>query len=76
MLDISHKCSTLRTAVAEASLTLSATTLQTIHDRAVPKGGPLEIPRSAAVMAAKQTPSIILYATRFRSPYLRSVRPR
>ncbi len=61
MLDISHKYPTLRTATAEASLTLSEATLQIIRDRRVPKGDPLEIARAAAVMAAKQTSSIIPY---------------
>jgi len=61
MLDISNKYSTLRTAVADATLTLSPATLQTIKDHKVPKGDPFEIARVAAVMAAKQTSAIIPY---------------
>ncbi len=70
MLDISHKYPTLRTAVAEASLTLSNDTLQTIRNRTVPKGDPLEIARAAAVMAAKQTPSIIPYCHPIQITYV------
>ncbi len=61
MIDISHKYPTLRTAVAEAKLGLLPATIEIIHMRQVPKGDPLEIARSAAVLAAKNTPSLIPY---------------
>jgi molybdenum cofactor biosynthesis protein MoaC len=61
LLDISHKYPTLRSAVAEAKLSLLPATLAIIHSRQVPKGDPLEIARAAAVLAAKNTPSLIPY---------------
>lgn len=59
MRDISHKRNTLRTATAEAVLTLSAATLAKIHRKEIPKGDPLEIARVAAIQAAKNTSQII-----------------
>lgn len=61
MLDITHKYPTLRTAVAEATVVVQPATMQRVKDRAVPKGDPLEVARAAAVLAAKQTSSVIPY---------------
>lgn len=61
MIDISHKYPTLRSAVAEAKLSLQPSTVEIVHNSQVPKGDPLEIARAAAVLAAKNTPSLIPY---------------
>ena len=61
MRDISAKVTTLRTAVAEATLALSPKTLGLIRAGEIPKGDPLEVARVAAIQAAKQTSSIIPY---------------
>lgn len=59
MLDVSKKVKTLRTATAEARLTLAARTIARIRERSVPKGDPLEVARVAAIQAAKNTSQII-----------------
>lgn len=61
MLDISRKYSTLRTAVAEATVTASASTIACIREGRVPKGNPLEVAKVAAIQAAKNTAQIIPY---------------
>lgn len=61
MRDVSHKTTTLRIALAEATLTLSNATVQLIHQKKIPKGDPLEIARVAAVQAAKNTAQLIPY---------------
>jgi len=59
MLDISRKTKTLRSATAEARLTLKPETLLRIRQNDVPKGNPLEVARVAAIQAAKTTWQII-----------------
>lgn len=59
MLDISRKAKTLRTAVAEARVTMKPETLFRIRQNDVPKGNPLEVARVAAIQAAKSTWQII-----------------
>jgi cyclic pyranopterin phosphate synthase len=59
MLDISKKTPTLRTAVAEAVLTLKPETLERVKRGDTPKGNALEVARVAAIMAAKDTSRII-----------------
>ncbi len=59
MLDVSHKTKTRRTAIAEATLTASAETVDRVRRRDVPKGDALEVARVAAVQAAKETPRLI-----------------
>ncbi len=61
MLDISHKATTLRTAVARAALRLSAGTAERIRSQSLPKGDPLPVARVAGVQAAKHTPQLIPY---------------
>ena len=61
MRDISHKTATLRTATAEATLTVRPETIVRIRNRDVPKGDVLEIAKVAAVLAAKSTSQIIPY---------------
>lgn len=61
MRDISQKNSTLRTAVAKATLRVSPSTVQLIREGKVPKGDPLSVARVAAIQAAKNTSQIIPY---------------
>ncbi|CAN5515680.1 MAG: cyclic pyranopterin monophosphate synthase MoaC [Blastocatellia bacterium] len=59
MVDVSDKPETHRTAVASAKVLLSASTIEVLRNQTNPKGGPLEIPRIAGIMAAKQTSNLI-----------------
>jgi molybdenum cofactor biosynthesis protein MoaC len=61
MIDVSHKSSTLRTALASARLTMKPETIQAIHEGRVPKGDPLMVARVAATQAAKNTQLLIPY---------------
>ena len=60
MVDITHKITTLRTAVAQAIVKVgSAETIQAILDKKVPKGDVLEVSRTAGLFAVKNTSSVI-----------------
>ncbi len=61
VIDVSSKCTTLRTATAQALLSVSPQTLAMIHAKKIPKGDPLEVAKVAAVQAAKHTSDIIPY---------------
>ena len=61
MLDISKKFSTLRTATAEATLTVAPATLDCIRRNELPKGDPFPVAKVAAIQAAKNTSQIIPY---------------
>ena len=61
MRDIAHKCSTLRTAHAQATLRLSPETLRCLREGKLPKGDPLPVARVAGIQAAKNTSQIIPY---------------
>lgn len=61
MRDISNKTSTLRTAVAKATLKVSPQTIQSIREGKIPKGDPLPVAKVAAIQAAKNTSQIIPY---------------
>ena len=61
MRDVSQKHATLRTAVASASLLVSAATIKAIRTGNVPKADPLGVAKVAAIAAAKQTSLIIPY---------------
>ncbi len=61
MIDISEKRVQTRTAVAEGRIRLGSVTLKAIREGTVKKGEVLEIARTAGIMAAKATPSIIPY---------------
>jgi len=61
MIDISNKIKTLRTAIAQATLKLSPSTIALIHQNKIPKGNPLEVAKVAAIQAAKHTSDIIPY---------------
>lgn len=61
MRDISNKVVTLRTAVAQAMLRVSPTTIDRIRNHQIPKGDPLPVAKVAAIQAAKNTSQIIPY---------------
>ncbi|WP_264521963.1 bifunctional molybdenum cofactor biosynthesis protein MoaC/MoaB [Flavobacterium sp. N1994] len=60
MVDITHKITTLRTAVAQAIVKVgSYDTIKAILDKKVPKGDVLEVSRTAGLFAVKNTSSVI-----------------
>lgn len=59
MVDVGHKDTTSREAVAEGSVYMAPATLTAIRDGAVPKGDVLSSARIAGIMAAKRTPDLI-----------------
>lgn len=61
MIDVSHKPTTLRTAIARATLTAAPSTIDRIKERTVPKGDCLEVARGCAALAVKNTPANIPY---------------
>ena len=60
MNDITHKITTLRTAIAEAVVKVSeASTIEAIQNKRVPKGDVFEFARAAALLAVKNTAQVI-----------------
>lgn len=59
MVDISEKAATVREAVAEGRIIMSAEALAAIRDGAVQKGDVLATARIAGIMAAKKTSDLI-----------------
>ena len=59
MVDVSHKMSTVRQAVAAASVRMLSETFATIQAGNAPKGDVLGTARLAGIMAAKQTANLI-----------------
>jgi cyclic pyranopterin phosphate synthase len=59
MVDVSGKDTTVRRAVASASVLLNRETLEILRANENPKGDPLEIARIAGIMAAKRTSELI-----------------
>jgi cyclic pyranopterin phosphate synthase len=59
MVDVGDKPITAREAVARGSITMSAAALKLIRHGEVAKGDPLQAARLAAILAAKQTSSLI-----------------
>ena len=59
MVDISGKPEIYREAVAEGSIKLKKETIKLIREKKISKGDPLSTARIAAVLAAKNTSSII-----------------
>lgn len=59
MVDVSHKPSTVREAIATGAIKMSLSTLQQIEQGNSPKGDVLGTARLAGIMAAKQTASLI-----------------
>ncbi|MCI0707676.1 MAG: bifunctional molybdenum cofactor biosynthesis protein MoaC/MoaB [Ignavibacteriae bacterium] len=61
MIDISKKSSTLRTAIASATLTASSEAIKALRENTLPKKDALAVARVAAVQAAKNTSILIPY---------------
>jgi cyclic pyranopterin monophosphate synthase len=59
MNDITHKTSTLREALAEATVLCSKETLERIKQNRVPKGNILEFARAAGFFGAKKTEQLL-----------------
>ncbi len=60
MVDITHKTTSLRTATAQATVTVgSAETVRAILEKKVPKGDVLEVARTAGLFAVKNTSNAI-----------------
>lgn len=60
MVDITHKITTLRTAVAQAIVKVgSEETIKAVLEKKVPKGDVLEVSRTAGLFAVKNTASVI-----------------
>jgi cyclic pyranopterin phosphate synthase len=59
MVDVGDKQVTTRTAIAQGSVTMAASTLAAIRDSQAPKGDVLAAARIAGIMAAKRTPDLI-----------------
>ncbi len=60
MVDITHKITTLRTAVAQAIVKVSSPkTMQAILDKTVPKGDVLSVAKTAGLFAVKNTSNAI-----------------
>ena len=60
MVDITHKITTLRTAVAQALVKVgSAETIKAVLEKKVPKGDVLEVSRTAGLFAVKNTSNAI-----------------
>jgi molybdenum cofactor biosynthesis protein MoaC len=60
MVDILHKNSSLRTAIAEATVLVSSeATIDAIEHKKVPKGDVFEFSRAAGLLAIKKTPDLI-----------------
>lgn len=59
MVDITAKEITFRTAMASATVTMSAKAFKAFMNEGSPKGNVLETARIAGIMAAKNTPAII-----------------
>ena len=59
MVDVTDKKSTVRTAVAQAVVSMNPSTFEMIQSQTVKKGNVLETARIAGIMAAKKTSDII-----------------
>ena len=59
MVDVGHKTTTDREAVAEAVVVLSEATLKALMDGSLPKGDAAAVARVAAIQAAKRTADLI-----------------
>ncbi len=60
MIDITHKSSTLRQAIAEATLVVSKEeTINALLENKVPKGNVFEMAKTAGLFAVKRTADMI-----------------
>jgi cyclic pyranopterin phosphate synthase len=60
MVDVGHKPSVARTAIAEARVRIQPATARAILDGTVPKGDVGAVARIAGIAAAKRTPELIM----------------
>jgi len=60
MVDITEKADTQREAVAKGIVTMKAATFELLKKGSMPKGDVLAVAQLAGIMAAKQTPHLIL----------------
>ena len=60
MVDITHKSTTLRTAIAQALVKVSSQeTIDAINNRTVPKGDVFEMSKAAGLLGVKHTPYLL-----------------
>ena len=59
MVDVSEKAATKRTAIASAKILMDKKAYKILVENGSPKGNVLEAARTAGIMAAKKTPSLI-----------------
>ena len=60
MVDITHKNTTLRIAVASATVTVSSeATIKAIKEKRVPKGDVFEMSKAAGLLGVKKTPELL-----------------
>ncbi|PLT31435.1 cyclic pyranopterin monophosphate synthase MoaC [Peribacillus deserti] len=59
MVDVSHKPETVRTAIAQSSITINQEIYTKIENRELKKGDVLSVAQVAGIMACKNTSSII-----------------
>lgn len=59
MVDVGHKATTARKALAQAVIHMREETLSLLLDGQLPKGDALQVARVAGIMGAKQTPALI-----------------
>jgi molybdenum cofactor biosynthesis protein MoaC len=60
MVEITHKSSTLRTAVAQATVSVSKKeTIEMIHKNLVPKGNVFAMSKAAGLLGVKKTPDLL-----------------
>src|SRR5690606_4926983 len=59
MRDITHKTSTLRTALASGVIYITAQTARKIEQGELPKGNLFDVARAAAFLGAKATPQLL-----------------
>ncbi len=59
MVDVSEKAVTVRTAVAEGSVSMRRETLELIRNKQLAKGDVLEVARLAGIMGTKRTADLI-----------------
>jgi len=62
MINISHKQSTLRSAIARGRLIMSPTTVQLIREKKIKKGDVVEVANVAGIEGAKQTSEWVIFA--------------
>jgi cyclic pyranopterin phosphate synthase len=59
MIDVTAKKETQRLAVARATITMQAATLDLVRRGKIPKGDVLAVAQTAGIMAAKKTPDML-----------------